>query len=63
MLCYLCERVEVRDNPGEDIESVASGENVDKRKERDGENNEDEVPDNQGGKKLLVDWLELQVET
>ena len=62
MLCYLCERVEVRDNPGEDIESVASGENVDKREERDGESNEDEVPDNQGGQKLLVDWLELQVE-
>ena len=44
------------------MESVASGENVDKREERDGQSNEDEVPDNQGGQKLLVDWLELQVE-
>ena len=46
MLCYLCERVEVGNNPGEDVESIASGEDVDQGEERDGENNKDEVPDN-----------------
>ena len=46
MLCYLCERVEVGDSPGKDVESIASGEDVDQGEERDGESNEDEVPDN-----------------
>ena len=62
LLGHLSEGVEVGDTPGEDVESIASWEDVNEREERDGEEEEDEIPDNQGGDELPVDWLELQGE-
>ena len=48
LLGHLCEWVEVGHHPGEDLRSIAAGEDVEKGEEGDGQEDEYEVPHNQG---------------
>ena len=48
LLGHLCEGVKVGHHPGEDLRSIAAGEAVEKAEERDGQEDEYEVPHNQG---------------